>query len=239
VKLTSPKGGKMVWTTATTTELDQLEDHLKRIERWQGIGTLNWLPALLLPACFILLIFIRFSGRSSILLWDLVILFAPAFLTGNRSAWEPPGLRTKVKNLKELISTFPWKDYPDYSYHLQFAIRRKLKGSYPTDVRLKIEKKTGPPDLIGIQGQYTINRVKGQEYPYFYVVILAKKGFDLKQKILGVGDWTVEFESDQEVDVCVIRQYTTKRSGYHTPLSTQVQILRSGIETLEELNGSD
>ncbi|HID32326.1 MAG TPA: hypothetical protein EYP24_02990 [bacterium (Candidatus Stahlbacteria)] len=236
VALKRPEGGKKVWTPATIKELDKLEAHLKRLKKWRGIDFGSRLFIVVFPTFFLFALF-PLLKKFSILLWDLIILFIPLFLTGNRSAWEPPGLRVKLKNLKDLIQSFPWKGYPDYTYQLQFGIRRKLSGSFPFDLRLLIRKKRQREDLIGIQGQYSINRVGNREYPYFYVVLLAKKRFGLKDKIRGVGDWTVEFESDKEVDVLIIRQHTTKTSGYHTPLPNQVLILKSGIETFGDLNG--
>lgn len=232
VTLKRPRGGRVVWRRGELRELLRIEGQLEQIKRWRGIG-LETRALILIPIFFLLVFITPLFSRIATLFWDLALLFGFVFFTGNRSAWEPEGLRTKVKNLKDLINTFPWKDYPDYSYHLEVAIRRRLEGSYPIDVRLKVEKKTGPSDLIGLQGQYSINRVKGQEYPYFYVVLIAKKGFGLKEKIRGVREWTVEFEGDEEVDVCIIRQHTTKTSGYHTPPSTQVAILKSGIDAYD------
>lgn len=235
VKLKRPKGGKVVWRSGNEKELIKIEAQITRIKKWRGLN-FNTKTAIAFPIFFILVFGSPFLGKTAIFIWDLALLFAPIFLTGTRSAWEPPELRTKTENMKKLIQSFPWQSYGGYSYNLEFGIMRKVDSSYPFDVRLKIKKKNQLDQLIGIQGQYSINRIKATEYPYFYIVIIGKKSFDLKARIGRVANWTTEFEHDQEAEVAVIRQHTTKTSGYHTPLSTQVAILKTGIEIFDRIN---
>lgn len=234
-KLKRPEGGKVVWRQGTLKELLRIEDQMQRIKKWRGLG-FSAKSGIAIPIFFALVFVSPFFGKTAIFIWDLAILFAPIFFTGTKSAWEPPDLRTKATNMKDLINSFLWKSHPRYSHNLEFGIMRKVDSSYPFDVRLKICKEDQPEQLIGIQGQYSINRVKNREYPYFYIVIIAKHDFELKRKIGRIANWTAEFERDKEVDVCVVRQHTTKTSGYHTPLSTQLAILKSGIEIFERLN---
>jgi len=233
--LKRPKGGKIIWRSGTVKELFSIEDQLHRIKKWRGLG-FDTKIAITIPIFFILIFLSPFFGKVGIFLWDLVILFVPIFMTGTRSAWEPPELRTKVTNIKDLVASFPWKSYELYSYNLDFGIRGKVDSSYPFDVRLKIERKDQNDQLIGVQGQYSVNRIKTKEYPYFYIVIVARKGFNIRRKIGRIASWTLEFEDDKEVEVAIVRQHTTKTSGYHTTLATQIAILKTGIDLFEKIN---
>jgi len=75
--------------------------------------------------------------------------------------------------------------------------------------------------------------VQGASYPYFYCVLAAKPGFDLsrfKDKIILVPKIICEYQEDSKAEVLVIRQYTTRKSGYHTKDRQCAEILRLALE---------
>ncbi|GAH17895.1 unnamed protein product, partial [marine sediment metagenome] len=116
-------------------------------------------------------------------------------------------------------------------------IGKAKKGSLPNDARILIKFKDAPSEFIGLQGQISINAVKAKKFPYFYVVIIAKHEFNLFEKFgkHSVKKLVIERKKTGEVDVIVIRQKTTKTSGYHTDKSVQDYILVNGLKLAKGL----
>jgi hypothetical protein len=85
-----------------------------------------------------------------------------------------------------------------------------------------------------------INEVQGQSYPYFYVVLVARRDFGLHQAFREFkpgGNITKEFKPQREVEVLIIRQHTTEESGYHTDGDTAKSILLWGLRVAERVAG--
>jgi len=94
------------------------------------------------------------------------------------------------------------------------------------------------PDFLGLYGQVVLNDVQGTSYPYFYVVLVAKDGFGLRdayQQFQPDEDITKEFKREDQVEVMVIRQYTTDKSGYHTKPLIANGIFYAGLNVAEEV----
>ena len=83
-----------------------------------------------------------------------------------------------------------------------------------------------------------LNSVQGKHYPYFYVVLVSKKNLDL-QKVCDAysppAEIVKEFKNQDEVKVMVIRQHTTKKSGYHTKFPVAARILDQGLTVAEKV----
>jgi hypothetical protein len=90
-----------------------------------------------------------------------------------------------------------------------------------------------------MQIQVSINSVGSVQYPYLYNVLLAEKGFDFGKRLVRGSckglvkvfgkNMTIQVEKPEEVDVLVLRQTTTKTSGYHTNKSAQCRIVGYGL----------
>ncbi|MBM3334738.1 hypothetical protein FJY63_08760 [Candidatus Sumerlaeota bacterium] len=91
-----------------------------------------------------------------------------------------------------------------------------------------------PKDFMGIQVRVSLNDVQGTKYPYLYCVILAKPGFGLSQwktqPKMGAGQVTTEYQESGEVELIVVRQTTTRRSGYHTNKAAQARVFEAAVE---------
>jgi hypothetical protein len=76
-----------------------------------------------------------------------------------------------------------------------------------------------------------INEVDGKSYPYFYVVLVARKGYGLGKvhPHSAAHNLLLEFKVQEETEVLVIRQKTTKTSGYHTNPVMVKNIFEEGI----------
>jgi hypothetical protein len=85
-----------------------------------------------------------------------------------------------------------------------------------------------------------MNSVQGTDYPYLYCVILAKntsslfkRADELSVKIpYGIMH---QLEHSQDVLVMVIRQMTTKTSGYHTNSRAALKIVQATVDYTREL----
>jgi hypothetical protein len=111
------------------------------------------------------------------------------------------------------------------------------KTKVPDDVKFKVEISGHHPDFLGLYGQVVTNEVQGSSYPYFYVVLVARRGFGLPEigrRHAGPSGTVVEIKNQDEVEVLVIRQKTTKKSGYHTPPSRCVEIFMDGLDLAEK-----
>jgi hypothetical protein len=72
------------------------------------------------------------------------------------------------------------------------------------------------------------------------VVLVTKPGFGLRE--LGrqyhpSKNLILEFKTQSEVEVLVLRQQTTKTSGYHTKPATMRQILGEGMQLAAQRSG--
>ncbi len=168
---------------------------------------------------------------------NAVILFSGLALTGRTSAWMPNALDIKIEIVKRFINSALIKADPVLQAIPYLEIGETEKGTVPMDTRLFIKFKNASESFIGLQGQISINTVKSRNYTYFYVVLLAKPEFGLFEKIGKnlLDKLTVEQKKTEDVDVIVIRQHTTKTSGYYTNESIQDYILQNGIQLAKGL----
>jgi hypothetical protein len=179
--------------------------------------------------------FMDFDPLLQTLGFDAALLFIPHWLTGIRSTLTKPNLVLKIKKIKKLLtnsSTFLKAHDVDY-YMLLSGEDAKM----PEDVKIRINIKDHHADFLGLYGQIVTNDVSGTAYPYFYVVLVAKKGFGLKKAYNAYAPpekITKEIKTEGEVEVFVIRQTTTKTSGYHTKDRKMESILRTGVKLAEQ-----
>ena len=151
----------------------------------------------------------------------------------------PYALDIKVEIVKRVIESPVVKNDPSLQAIPYLEIGETGQGSFPNDTRVLIKFKEASEEFIGLQGQISINSVKARKYPYFYIVFLARPGFKLFEKYgplkTSLTNITAEQKKTKEVDVIVLRQHTTKTTGYHTDQETQDYILLNGIKIAKGL----
>jgi hypothetical protein len=234
---------KYDWQEVTPEKIDQVLEHCKKIKKFRSADV----------GCIISIIIIFIFGISfgAPLLYviakapfpllatiiNAVILFGGLALSGRKSAWMPSGLDIKTEIVKRLLDSPLIKKDPSLQPAPYLRIGQAKEGTLPNDARVLIKFKDAPSDFIGLQGQISINSVKGRQYPYFYVVLIAKLPFKLFDKFgkHSIDKLVIEQKKTAEVDVIVIRQQTTKTSGYHTDTSIQDYILVNGITLAKSL----
>jgi hypothetical protein len=226
------------WERVALDKLEQLVEHDRRMARWDrsALDVTNGLGALvlLLLAVPLLLAAIQTQGPMQILLLDALVLLIPHWLTGTRSVMRRPTLMLKAGILRQLLD----EAAPLLAPHtLELLLLLQGPRKIPADVKLKVTLESQPPEFLGLYGQIVINRVQGKPYPYFYVVLVAKPNTGLRE--LGrhyrpSNPLILEFKTQSEVEVLVLRQQTTKTSGYHTKPATMRQILAEGLQLADQ-----
>jgi len=105
-------------------------------------------------------------------------------------------------------------------------------NSVPRDARFTIRIEPVKKGFYGLQAQININLVQGTSYPYFYCVLAAEPGFGLKRfesSIRQTDKIICEYQEDEKAEVLVIRQFTTKKSGYHTKNKACWEIMYTAV----------
>lgn len=233
----------VTWQQVTPEKIEQVSVQCKKIKKFRGSGA-----GAIVVVVFFLIMWFTFGmpllkALSSFpfpliaTITNAVILFSGLALTGHKSAWMPNALDIKIEIVKRLINSALIKADPVLQAVPYLEIGETEKGTVPMDARLLIKFNNAPETFIGLQGQISINTVKSRDYPYFYVVLLAKPEFSLFEKFGKhvLDKLTVEQKETADVDVIVIRQHTTKTSGYHTDEDTQDYILKNGIMLAKKL----
>ncbi len=106
------------------------------------------------------------------------------------------------------------------------------------DIKFKINLPNQSKDFLGLFGQIVINDIQGTYYNYFYTVLVAKKQYGMQgitkdiKLPKGIMD---EFKIENDVEVLVIRQYTTTTSGYFTNDAKAKQILMEGFNIAKKV----
>ena len=217
-------------------EVERLDRAMKKWDR-SALDITNKLGLFVLAVIAAVIWIVYMLGETSadrtltIIAWDAGLLLIPHWITGIRSILTKPDLVLKVNAFKTLLNEkkHPWLAGYEVDYYMMLAGEQT---KIPEDVKVRINIKDQHKDFLGLYGQIVINKVNGTSYPYFYVVLVARQGFGLKeafQALTPPGGVTKEYKIDKDVEVLVIRQTTTKTSGYHTNNKKMTLILKAGI----------
>ncbi|MGB9721008.1 MAG: hypothetical protein ACPL28_05970 [bacterium] len=240
---------KLEWKEVTPERVEQVHNHCQRLSKIRG-GALGCV--IFMVIVFVLLffglpllevignaLFSNISGSFPIitLIIDSLIVFGGALLSGRRSVWIPNNFDIKIPIIKRILNHPVFSKDPSMKIIPYLEIGETKEGQFPNDTRILIKFKDAPEDFIGLQFQISINNVQGRLYPYCYCVVIARPSFRLFEKFKSVefSRITIETEKSSEADVIVIRQTTTKSSGYHTNNDAQDYILKTGIEIVKKI----
>ncbi len=185
----------------------------------------------------------RSSGTrpwAAVLVLDAAVLLLPHWITGTRRGWRPVALRQQVDSLEIALGAIEKFKEPACQIQPMFEMAGKGESQVPINARVFVRFPDGPSQFLGMQLQVALNNVQGTSYPYLYAVIVAQRPFRLLDRFLPAirqqlqdskpaGDGilaalqrlkqsalTVESSTENDVEVIVIRQQTSKTSGYHT-----------------------
>ncbi len=171
---------------------------------------------------------------AAIVAFDGFALLAVQWFSGMRTVHRKPDLVLKAQHINTVVQSKRKAIDAAGELHAQLLLREADAGATPEDARLLIDFPDAPGDLLAVQGQVVLNRVQGKPFPYFYCVVVADAGgglAKLAEPLAPGGDGTtIEVKSEKDVDVVVVRQTTTKTSGYHTKPPVSRRLLGTALQ---------
>ncbi len=232
------------WKTVSIDKIQEIEQLRKRSRRWDsdaldisnplGIFSLILIGGLALLASVLLGSLANDTRVTIILATDIAVFMVPLWFSGMRFILKQPNLAIKVNIILGLYKVFETIKLEGEEFRPALMLTKGDEGrSVPTDARFSIALPNSPEGFYGLQAQTNLNVVQGASYPYFYCVLAAKPGFGLsqyKEKVKLDGKIICEYQEGSQAEVLVIRQHTTKKSGYHTKDRQCTQILMVALE---------
>jgi len=232
------------WEKVGKHKLDELLALDRKIRKWDKstIDASNVLGGclfvILLGIIAFLAVYAFFESHNrtmQIISVDAAVLLIPYWLTGLRSIFTVPALTRKI----ELINTLLSQTEPQLQAHkVEYFLLLKGKDTQvPMDVKFKVNIDNQHKDFLGFYGQISLNNVQSTVYPYFYVVLVARKDFGLEQVYRSYTQSkkiVKEFKQQKDVEVLVIRKNTKVGSkGYYTDKKEVQYIFLEGLRLAE------
>lgn len=238
------------WKNVSIEKIRELEKLRMRNRRWDNdaldisnpLGKLS----IVLIGCLALFLSIALGKLANdntvtvIMVTDTVIILVPLWFTGMRFILKQPNLAVRVDIILRLFEEFRTikMDNEEFKPALKL-VKDKGNKTVPIDARFAVAFSDSPEGFYGLQAQINLNVVQGKSYPYFYCVLAAKPGFGIssfKNSIALPTDIICEYQEDSNAEVLVIRQKTTRTSGYHTKDRRCAEILKTAIEGGRKIN---
>jgi hypothetical protein len=232
------------WKTVDIEKIQEIENLRKKnikwdrdaldISSWLGVLSLILIGGAALIGAFLLGQLANDMRVTIILAIDIGIIMIPLWFSGMKFIMKQPNLVIKVKMILWLHEIFQHLKREGEEFRPALMLSRGDDDkTIPDDARFSIAFPDAPEGFYGLQAQINLNVVQGASYPYFYCVLAAKPGFGLikyKDKIPLAKKVIREYQEDARAEVLVIRQYTTRKSGYHTKERQCVDILTNALE---------
>ncbi len=219
------------WEKTTRDRFRQVQSLDRKVRRWDDTfadvtcvtGFFFLLVAAGASAMIVFLLHAFPSTRHWAIVFgvDAAALLLPHWITGTRRGWRPVSLDQQIRSLEAALQVVEGYQTPPCQVQPMFEMAGSGEKRMPIAARAFIRFPEAPEDFLGLQFQVAVNDVQGTKYPYLYAVIVARPSFGLLARHLRevasrCTSLTVEHSREEEVEVIVIRQKTTKTSGYHT-----------------------
>ncbi len=231
------------WKPVPIERIQELEELRRRAKRWDrdAFEVSNPLGCAVFLLLTTVLLFVAVVGGvaagdvqvSLILLLDGFVMVGLLWFTGMRRLLTLPNLAVRAQVVLELHRAFEKLGLEGETFQPALRLARGRQGGVvPTDVRFSVRFPRAPEGFWGLQGQININLVQGTSYPYFYCVLAARPGFGLdayQPRIPLPPKVICEYQPTAEAEVLVIRQETTRTSGYHTDRKARERIFGAAL----------
>ncbi|MCU0286856.1 MAG: hypothetical protein MUF15_10705 [Acidobacteria bacterium] len=234
------------WEKVEKHKLDEYLDLDRKIKKWDrstidisnGLGGFIFVLLLIIFSIMTIIAFIDRNTILTIIGADAIVLLLPYWLTGLRSIFRDSQLTMKVKLVKELIARM---ETPLQTHKVDYYFLMRGKDKHiPMDIKFRVNIAGQHKDFLGFYGQITINgQSGGAVYPYFYVVLVARKGYgftNIYRRLPNNIKLKKEFKEQDDVEVIVIRQNTdTVSMGYRTTTKQAEAIFLEGLALAEQV----
>jgi hypothetical protein len=238
------------WEKVEEKRLTGFLDHLKKVGKWDRstMDVTSWQGVIVFLFIFGILGFLFYQAGMEwqyrylwIIAVDGAILLFPFWFTGLRLFRRGVSLQTvteKIKAVLELVNKEPLKKMRG-PHGVDYYVLLKGEGEpLPIDVKFRVNIRNAHEDFLGLYGQIVTNTVQGAPHLYFYMVLVAKKGFNLKdayKRFDGGKTLVKQYKPQKDVEVFVIRQDTKKvAAGYRTTGKQMAHIYEMGLRVAEK-----
>lgn len=236
------------WKSSTRQQIEEIISMDRKLRRWDrsGFEVTSCLGGLLffvvlIVGFIIVIIGIEESDQNiSFFGGNFLILFVPHFLSGFRRYDMASRVLIYARNcLKAADMVTELNKSIKVGYLTLLAEKAKTKVLYPKEVKLKLTMDGSPEAFLGCYGQLSINKVGATDFPYFYTVLIFKPEFELKNKFKRIQlrnqSMLKEYSTEKDVEVLVLRQVTTRTSGYSTNDKAVRGILAQTLEVYQQV----
>ncbi len=238
------------WEKVSDEKLAELEALIKKLKKWDRSlvdvsNPLGKFVFIVMGISVFLLwngfdeIFLSYRGAhplGRIMAADIVLLLLPHWITGKRKIPEFKKFSFKLKHLRKLLNGDAVK-FMIHECTVDYFLLLKGADNVPGDVKFRVGFPSQHEDFLGFYGQIVINEVNSKMYPYFYVVLVARKGYGLGRDAKAYAppaELLKDFKTQGDVEVLVIRRRTTRTSGYHTKKRMMRRIFTDGLTIAEK-----
>lgn len=225
------------WRAVSDGEVARIADNLVRSKK---LRTSVAGPAVLKAFLLTVLLFAAFSAswdapRFSLALLDLCLFCVPGMFFGRVSAHVPLEFDQKLSRFVAAMDVAR----PDgfiLTPYLRFD-KDDEGRDVPEDLRLLLEPKRKPADLVGVQFQASINKGANGNVPYMYAVVLTKGKTGPAYsafRTMSAHGFEVEAGGDADYGTVVVRQ-DTGNGGYHTTDDDCERLMTLMIKALQKV----
>ena len=233
------------WVKSDKEQLDKIIEINKKLKKWDTdaldisntLGRTLFILSTIVVAIWFLYGFANYNPDIEIVAINVAILLFPHWFTGIKRITTIPKLINKIEIYDKLM-----KNFSDTLANDKVNFMLLVKGNekkLPADVKMKIEFYNQADDFLGMYAQISLNNVQGKDYPYFYIVLVAKKSFNLignYYKVISTPNNVIkETKRQDDSEIIIIRQKTTRNSGYHTNTKTINTIFDTGIHVAKQI----
>ncbi|MBN1863698.1 MAG: hypothetical protein JW808_02230 [Victivallales bacterium] len=246
------------WEKVDKAKFMELREMQNKMNEWDRSPTDSSNPLgclcmlIVMGTCAVMIFFSSMGEPLFIAGVNIAILLLPHWITGLKlmTMVLDHNLEAKINVISKVIEDAEAK-LADHKIEYYMLLTGK-DVKIPKDVKFRVAIKDAHPDFIGLYGQVVLNDVQGKKYPYFYTVLVAKAGYGLDIKVktapdakdekffgalLGKVRGTTKINKrrtmQKDVEVLVIRQHTTEKSGYYTSRKAVLDIFLAGLKSAE------
>lgn len=237
------------WENAEVSGIGEILRLDRRMQVWDasltdlscGRGAAMFFLTLASLVLIVVLLATRWPPLAWIVGVDSLLLVLPQWFSGMRGIQRRGDLVLKATHVSKVLQGLNDTDLRGGELGLRLHMVGPDEERVPDNFKLAVAYPEGPEGFHGVQAQVVINRVQGKGHPYFYACLVARQGLGLLKAGRPASlpeDVICETETKDGVDVVIIRQHTTKTSGYHTKPEASLQILRTALETAGRFAGA-